>query len=664
MLSTNENRLSWRFLPLGVCCVIAICFIVSYAELVITYIQIGFLQLPPAVIGLFFFLVLCNRTLQRLSRRFGFSARELMCIYCMMLVASMISSRGVMEKLIPALIAVNYFANETNSWDTLFFPHIKPWLIPFSPEEKGQAPVAISFYEGLEAGDAIPWGLWLSPLCVWGVLVFLVFAAFLCLAAILRKQWVENEKLAFPLVSLPLEFAAEGRGFFRNRLMWLGFAVPALIFTLNGLHEIWPHVPSVSLRYLLNQYFTEQPFNAIAYTPIFLSFAAIGFFYLLPTQLLFSLWFFFLLTRMQDVVAAMFGLRVSGMPLYPTRLYIGYQIAGAYVVLIISFIYVGFPHFRRVFRRAFRLGTSQQSQGQAFALRDIAEDSAEILPYRTAVWGFIVCLLLAIGWCHLAGVSLGFAAFEMFVYVCIIAVVMARSTAEGGLLMTETSFRPIDLYQLVTSKATLGAQSLTALSLLDAIFTRDQRGLILTGFLDSLKISDRVGLSYRSLLGVLTLGCTLAFFCAALLHLWLPYTHGANYMYSYTYRGNPLWAFQDNVAAMEGLGADLRVTGGLFFGIGALVTTGLVALRMLYWWWPLHPLGYALSASWTLIVFWFPVFIAWSIKTPLLRYSGIRQYQRFRPFFLGLVFGEFSMAVVWCLVSWSARVPAPFFPWP
>ena len=650
MLPTTENRISGRSLLLGICFVIAICCIVSYAELVITYIQIGFLQLPPAVIGLFFFLVLGNRVLQKLNHRFGLSPRELMCIYCMMLVASMISSRGVMEKLIPALIAVNYFANETNSWDTLFFPHIKPWLIPFSPEQKGQAPIAISFYEGLPTGDALPWRAWAEPLCVWGVLVFLVFSAFLCLSAIVRKQWIENEKLAFPLVSLPLEFVHEGRGFLRHRLMWLGFALPAFIFTLNGMHEIWPQLPSLSLRYLLNQYLTEQPFNAIAYTPIFLSFAAVGFFYLLPTQLLFSLWFFFLLTRLQDVVAAMFGLRVSGMPLYPTRLYLGYQVAGAYIVLVISFIYVGFPHFRGVFRRAFTANK--------------AADTEELLPYRTAVWGFIVSVLLAIGWCYTAGLRLDFAAFEILVYVCIVAVVMARSTAEGGLLMTETSFRPLDLYQLIASKTTLGAQSLTVLSLLDAIFTRDQRGLILTGFLDSLKIRDRVGMSYRSLLGVFVLGSTLAFLCAAVIHLWLPYTHGANYMYSYTYRGNPLWAFQDNVPAMEGLGADLRATGGLFFGIGALVTTALVILRMLYWWWPLHPLGYALSASWTLIVFWFPVLIAWGIKTPLLRYSGIRQYQRLRPFFLGMVFGEFSMAVVWTLISWGANVPAPFFPWP
>ncbi len=650
MLTRNENRISGRSLLIGICCVIVICCIVSYAELVITYIQIGFLQLPPAVIGLFFFLVLGNRLLAKLNDRFAFSPRELMCIYCMMLVASMISSRGVMEKLIPALIAVNYFTNETNSWDTLFFPHIKPWLIPFSPEQKGQASIAISFYEGMQGGDSIPWRAWLEPLGAWGVLVFFVFTAFLCLAAILRKQWIENEKLSFPLVSLPLEFVHEGHGFFRNRLMWLGFALPALIFTLNGLHEIWPQIPNLSLRYLLNPYFTDQPFNAIAYTPIFISFAAIGFFYLLPTQLLFSLWFFFLLTRFQDVVAAMFGLRVSSMPLYPTRLYIGYQVAGAYVVLVISFIYMGLPHFHRVFREAF---TGEKK-----------DDTDELLPYRTAVWGLIVSLILAVGWCYAAGLNLGFAAFEILVYVCVVAVVMARSTAEGGLLMTETSFRPLDLYQLIASKASLGAQSLTVLSFLDAIFTRDQRGLILTGFLDGLKIRDRVGMSYRSLVGVFVLGCTLAFLCAAAIHLWLPYKHGANYMYSYTYRGNPLWAFQDNVAAIEGLGADHRTTGGLFFGVGILVTTGLVILRMLYWWWPLHPLGYALSASWTLVVFWFPVLIAWCIKTPILRYSGIRQYQRLRPFFLGMVFGEFGMAVLWTLISWAANVPAPFFPWP
>ena len=102
----------------------------------------------------------------------------------------------------------------------------------------------------------------------------------------------------------------------------------------------------------------------------------------------------------------------------------------------------------------------------------------------------------------------------------------------------------------------------------------------------------------------------------------------------------------------------------VFFIVGVGVTIFLVIMRTLFWWWPFHPLGYALSASWTLIVFWFPVLVAWAIKKPLMRYGGIKLYGRFRPFFLGMIFGEFGLAVLWTIVSWAADVPAPSFPWP
>ncbi len=640
-------------LLLGVCLLILVCFIVSYAELVISYIQIGFLQFPPVVIGLFFFIVIINRLMPRLNQRLKLSSRELMLIYCMMLIASLISSRGLMEKLIPALVAVNYFANESNNWADLFFPFVKDWLVPFDPNRKSEQKTVIDFYEGTI--DAIPWGEWVSPLLAWGVVVFLVFFAFLCLATIIRKQWVENEKLSFPLVQLPLEFANPERRFFRNRLMWLGFTLPTLVFSLNGLHSIFPQVPSLQLRYVLNDYLNERPFNGIFYTPIFLSLAGIGFFYLLPTQLLFSLWFFFLLTRMQDVVAALFGFRVSNMPLYPTRLHIGYQMAGAYIVLVIYFVYTGFPHLKEVFRAAFRWHRNASSEVKG-------ED--ELLPYSTAVWGLILSLLGVVLWMTFAGVNPTFALLQVVVYIGVVAIVMARSTAEAGMLMTETSFRPIDIYQIFAAKKTLGPSSLTTLSFFDAIFTRDQRGLILTTFLDSLKISQSIKLNRRLLLVVILLSIVLASICAALIHLWLPYRQGGNYMYSYVYRANPIWAFQDNASSLEGLQTTSSLTALIFFIVGINVATGLIVMRSLYWWWPLYPLGYALSASWSLIVFWFPILVAWLIKTPILKYGGLGRYIWLRPFFLGLIFGEFSMAVVWTAVSWIWEVPAPFFPWP
>jgi len=478
-------------------------------------------------------------------------------------------------------------------------------------------------------------------------------AASLCLATLLRRQWVDNEKLTFPFAQLPLEFVrgTEAGGLFRNRLTWIGFAIPALIFTLNGLHGIIPAVPGLSLSTNLNRYFTERPFNSMAYTTIYFSFAAIGFFYLLPVQLLLSLWAFFIFTRVQDVIAASFGMRIASMPLYPTHSFIGYQIAGAYVVLVCYLFYVSIPHLKQIVKRVFR--------------RAELDDSNELMPYSVAFWGLILSFILSIVWCYLSGITLWFAGFEILIYMFFVAIVMARSTAEGGLLMTETSFRPVDMYSMLVAKSTLGGPTLTMLSLFDAVFTRDQRGLILTGFLDSLKISDGVNMKRRSLLPILGVGILVAMFSAGVIHLWLPYHRGAINMYSYVYWGNPLWGFRDNAAAVERVGGQYADwTALIFFIVGVGITIFLVIMRTMFWWWPLHPLGYALSASWTMIVFWFPVLVAWAIKQPLTRYGGMRLYRRFRPFFLGMIFGEFGLAVLWTIVSWAANVPAPSFPWP
>ena len=149
----------------------------------------------------------------------------------MMLVASMVTSRGLMEKLIALLVAPNYYANEGNRWQRIFYPYIKKWMVPWDPEGETQQWVSQRFYEGLRSGESIPWGAWVVPLAAWSILVIAVFFGFLCLAALLRRQWADHEKLTFPLAQLPLEMARGGDAFLRNPLTWIGFAIPAVIFT-------------------------------------------------------------------------------------------------------------------------------------------------------------------------------------------------------------------------------------------------------------------------------------------------------------------------------------------------------------------------------------------------------------------------------------------------
>jgi hypothetical protein len=48
-----------------------------------------------------------------------------------------------------------------------------------------------------------------------------------------------------------------------------------------------------------------------------------------------------------------------------------------------------------------------------------------------------------------------------------------------------------------------------------------------------------------------------------------------------------------------------------------------------------------------------------------MRYGGMPMYRRFRPFMLGMILGEFTMAMVWAVLSTPAiGLSAPDFPWP
>jgi hypothetical protein len=656
------SALSRRALVVGLVCVVITCVVVCFAELVVGKIQVGFLQLPPVVIGMLVLLLGVQALFARFGSRLRLQPHEMFTVYIMMLLASMVSSRGLLQKLIPLLVVPNYDATSENGWKGKFFSFIPHWAVPWNPHGDPKQFVAARFFEALRPGERIPWQLWVVPLLAWGVFVALVFTAFLCLAVLLRRQWVDNEKLAFPLVQLPLEMirgqatgvgGATGGSFLQNRLTWFGFALPALFFGFNGLHQWFPSIPDFQTDIDLNAYFSQPPWNGMGYFHIFPSFAAVGFFYLLPTDLLFSLWFFFLFTKVEEVQAVAWGYQPDDLPMYACKTFIGYQIIGCYLVLVGFMIWSARPHLKRVWQAAIRFRGGGQSDG-----------ADEVLPYRTAFWGLILSLLLAAGWMTLLGMAYWLALFELSVMLFVVALVMARSTCEGGMLMTETSFRPINIYQMIGDPRNLGNANLTGMAFLDGLWLRDQRGLILTGFLDSMKFADGVRVRRRSLLGVFALAIAAALLVAGYLHISLPYKLGAVQMYSYVYQGNPVWAFSNANDLINRSQPPLPFFATLNFFIGALVTVVIATLRTRLSWFPLHPLGYALSGCWTMMVFWFPCFVAWMCKIFILRYGGMKLYARARPFFLGMVLGEFTMAVLWTIPSLFYRTPTPFFPWP
>jgi hypothetical protein len=84
---------------------------------------------------------------------------------------------------------------------------------------------------------------------------------------------------------------------------------------------------------------------------------------------------------------------------------------------------------------------------------------------------------------------------------------------------------------------------------------------------------------------------------------------------------------------------------------GAGVTLTLSALRARFVGFPLHPAAYALNMSFANDFFWGDMFLAWGVKSLVLRYGGIGLYRRALPLFLGLILGDYVTGSVWSLIG-------------
>jgi hypothetical protein len=653
---TDRHPVTARAIIIGLIGAAVACFVVCWGELVVQSIQIAICQFAPAAIGLLLVVVILNGVLRRFLKRFSLGAHEVITIYMMILVAALTTSRGLLERWIGALVAVNYYATPANHWEQNFFGNIPQWAVPWDVKGGAEAPIVKTFYEGLKPGAPIPFQPWLGPLGAWLIVVVCMTLSYAFIASIMRRQWVDNEKLSFPLINLPVEMArgeSEGKGFFSNPLMWAGFALPTFVFMFNGLHGLYPSIPLIPVQYNLNLWFGPmgRPWRDLGYTVAYCSMAAVGFSYFLPAEILVSLWSFYVLLRAENIMFSAFGAAPEAMPLYPTTLWSGYHVAGAYIVVAFGFVRSALPHLRHVW--AVTIGTEREAPGTP----------REFIPYRWAVLGLAITSVISAYWFTQLGMSAWMAVVEVVVFLFVVVVVMARSVSEAGMLMTETSFRPVDIVKLFTKASALGPKTLTALSLADAVFTRDLRGNLTSTFLDGLKMTDLVKLDRRHLFWAICGALVVALVVGGTLHLVIPYRMGAVSLYGYVYRSNPILGFQHFQPAMEAPDRwDPRLPA--FFGGGVLVAAFLSAMRARYAWWPFAPLGFALSGSWSMIVFWFPILIAWIIKTNLIRYGGMKVYMRLKPLFLGLILGEFSQAVLWAAIAGIWRVPAPFFPWP
>ena len=123
---------------------------------------------------------------------------------------------------------------------------------------------------------------------------------------------MENERLVFPLTRLPLvllEDADQSDSFFsallKNRLMWLGFALPLLLHSWNSLGNYNDLFQKVALSGSFSM------LGGMVGVPYRLNLPIIGLGYLMPLSISFSVWLFFLLGVVQRAIFTRIGLQIG-----------------------------------------------------------------------------------------------------------------------------------------------------------------------------------------------------------------------------------------------------------------------------------------------------------------------------------------------------------------
>ncbi|MDX1932025.1 MAG: DUF6785 family protein [Capsulimonadales bacterium] len=589
------------------------------------------------VVFILFFVTLLNLLVRRLAGpKVAFNQPELMALYTMLSLSSVVGGVGHMGFFLTFLANPFHEATEGNDWKS-FWNLLPPYLGPQDPS------IVKGFYEGnANAFEPRILQAWAFPLIVWSVFFIVLLWTTLCLSLLLRRRWAAEERLPFPVIAVPLEMTREGTPLFRNYLLWLGFAFPFFLHSLNSLQYLYPSLPVFhinSVKDLIWDASLQFPLTGAGSILYQMHPAGVGFGFLVSTDVSFSLWFFYLLKKAVLIGCTAVGWRDAalgwGVESNDQPPYIGYQSWGAWLALGGMALWSSRAAIRGFIDRTF--------EGDPHGI-----DRDEPMSARAVVLGFTFGFLALCAFAWSWGGSWWLPILFLSVYL-LFMIAITRLRAEMPVLSTELGWvNPQTMLPTVFGTTNLSRLDLAHMATL-SWFNLDYRAVGMPHEMEGMVGMENARGRLRTLLWLMAFAVVVALVAAILWDLNLYYTYGAK-------TGNVNgWRHWKGSEAWSNLGNWLHnpkppnVPALLAMIFGAGFTVSLAALRTRFFDLPFHPAAYALNASFANDFFWGDMFIAWTAKSLILRYGGIKMFRTALPFFLGLILGDFVTGAAWSL---------------
>ncbi|MHC4481340.1 MAG: DUF6785 family protein, partial [Planctomycetota bacterium] len=413
-----------RAFIIGLLAVAALCLVDPYTSFHKGYAWNTAGHFPQgAVFLLICFTIGLNLLLRLIRRSWTLKQAELMLIWCMLIVAAITPSGGLHMHFLGVPAGPPYLAGRADVlWRETAFA-ATPEALVLSKDPRSEA--ARQYFEGAAEGGRIPWEKWQRPLGHWILFMAFFFGSMFFLGGILRKQWVQRERLQFPVARVPLEFT-EGSGgqslwglptIFANRAFVGGLIVAAAFRLMRAVPLFFGAQQAWNIPLPLKDAFLDTPFEQLYLENISVNWLAIGFAYLVPADVSLSVWFFYLFGRGELKTASVMGSSLQQGELMQ------WQMSASYVVFTLGVLFMARRHLTDVVRKAIGLGRK-------------IDDSAEPVAYGLGFWGFMVCCVGMVGWLAYHGMKAWVGVALLFGWICIM-VVHARLVAQSGLYLTD-----------------------------------------------------------------------------------------------------------------------------------------------------------------------------------------------------------------------------------
>jgi hypothetical protein len=303
------------------------------------------------------------------------------------------------------------------------------------------------------------------------------------------------------------------------------------------------------------------------------------------------------------------------------------------MIFVAFLLWTAIPHITSLWRQAV---SGERGRG-------------EVMSPRLAFGGLLFGVLFMIAWLTLTGLS--FYVAVILVFGSLGAFIgLSRIVAEAGLPGAQTPMVPQAFITRGFGPEVLGLKNMTGLGL-STVWIGETAANMMNAVIHSLKlITDGDRHRFRGMPVAMALAVVVGLAGSIWFTMQMAYAHGGINLHNWYYVGAPKWPFDYMTSVFNAPEPFLPRLG--FTGLGGGVMALLLFLRHRLIWWPLHPIGFPIANTYTIMSYgWFSIFLAWLAKSVVLRYGGINTYRSLQPFFLGLVLGEFSTACMWVVID-------------